>query len=317
MSAIHEVPYLHNCCALILTPVSEMRNHETLEGSDEMLDVREKAESKLADKDALAIASALRAARQSAIALLDYPGSKPTKLSDSYLIQDHAIAAWPDAIAGWKVGRILGDLVDVHKTDRLIGPIFKSSIQRADGATPVSFTAFEGGFCAVEGEYVFELDADANPDRTDYDTQSALTLIRGLWTGIEIAASPLAKINEWGPAVVVSDFGNNKGLILGKRLDDWQSRLADLHCAVTIESALVGRGSVSAFPGGIAQSLVFALNCAAKRGMPLKAGMFVSTGAVSGVHNIGAGQSAFADFGSDGTIYCQRRDHRSPEVPSQ
>jgi len=255
---------------------------------------------------ASAIAGAFRAARLSRTALTDFPGPLPHILDDSYAIQDVAIANWPDALVGWKVGRILGDLVAVHGTDRLIGPIFASSLQRADGETEQDFAAIADGFCAVEGEYVFELATDAEPGKTDYAASSALALVSELWTGIEVAGSPLGTINDLGPAVVVSDFGNNWGLILGKPVQNWQTRLEALTCSVTINGDLAGTGIVTAFPGGITQSLVFALNCAASRGLPLKRGMLISTGAVSGVHDARPGDHAIADFGPDGKIACHR-----------
>ena len=255
---------------------------------------------------ASAIAGEFRAARMSRTALTDFPGPLPRILDESYAIQDVAIAHWPDELVGWKVGRILGDLVAVHGTDRLIGPIFAASLRTADGEGEQDFVAIADGFCAVEGEYVFELANDAEPNKTDYDASSALALVGQLWTGIEVAGSPLATINDLGPTVVVSDFGNNWGLILGKPVQNWQARLEDLTCSVTVNGDLVGTGLVTAFPGGITQSLVFALNCAASRGLPMKRGMLISTGAVSGVHDAKPGDHAIADFGPDGKIACHR-----------
>ena len=39
-----------------------------------------------------------------------------------------------------------------------------------------------------------------------------------MFIGIEIASSPLVNINDYGPAVVASDFGNNAGLLLGAEI---------------------------------------------------------------------------------------------------
>lgn len=249
---------------------------------------------------------AFRIARLAGEPLTEFPGAVPATLAQSYSLQDEAIAAWPDAISGWKVGRILGELEQVHGTNRLIGPIFKSSIQFAKTKQNLAFSAIVGGFCAVESEFVFELAKDAEPTRQNYTPEAALALVKTLWTGIEIAGSPLATINALGPTVVVTDFGNNKGLILGGEVDGWRARLNDLTCTMKIDGQPIGEGHVNAFPGGIVGSLVFALNCAAGRGLPLKAGMYISTGAVTGVHDIGPGQSACAGFGPDGTILCNR-----------
>jgi 2-keto-4-pentenoate hydratase len=52
----------------------------------------------------------------------------------------------------------------------------------------------------------------------------------------------------------------------------------------------------------------------ARRGRPLRAGDFVSTGAATGVHSIQAGQSAEAIFTGIGSLRC-RVVPMSPNVP--
>jgi 2-keto-4-pentenoate hydratase len=258
----------------------------------------------VAHEDHRVIADRFRAARQACVAVKDFPGAIPQSLNEAYAIQDIAIGAWPDTVAGWKVGRILGEAETKFGADRLIGPIFAQTIQTADGTKPTQFGAISGGFCAVEAEYVFVLGADAPTDASIMSNESALDLVAALHLGIEIAGSPLATINDLGPCVVVSDFGNNAGLILGPQIDDWRPKLGELSGQMSIDGTHVGEGGVHAFPGGIAQALSFAINTAGARGLPLKAGMMVSTGAVSGVHQIFAGQSAVATFGALGSMSC-------------
>jgi 2-keto-4-pentenoate hydratase len=246
-----------------------------------------------------AIATAFRNARLTKQALSGFPGSIPSVIAQSYEIQRAAIAAWPDVICGWKVGRILGDLVNTHGTDRLIGPIFTKNLQIVTGDVVVNFSAIDGGFCAIEPELVFKLAADAPTSIAHIDAEQALTLVEDVFVGIEIAGSPLATINELGPCVVISDFGNNAGLILGPSLTNWRKRLGTIEASTWIEEKLVGSGTDAAFPGGVIQSLVFALNQAAAMGLPMKAGTLVSTGAISGVHEIVAGQYASCSFDGD------------------
>jgi 2-keto-4-pentenoate hydratase len=253
----------------------------------------------------LGIADAFRVARQTGKALAGFPGLRPVSLVESYGVQDEAIDLWPDDIAGWKVGRILGELADSLGADRLIGPIFGKSVQNYQSGTVADFVAITGGFCAVEAEYVFKLGHDAPQDGKPVSDEQALDLVATLHIGIEIAGSPLATINDLGPCIIISDFGNNAGLIIGPPVNNWRARIADLSASMTIDGVEIGRGDVSAFPGGIAQALSFAVNLAAKRGRPLKRGMLISSGAVTGVHSIHAGQSAVAHFGDDGEIACR------------
>jgi 2-keto-4-pentenoate hydratase len=68
---------------------------------------------------------------------------------------------------------------------------------------------------------------------------------------------------------------------------------------------VVGRGSAAAVSGGPLTALAFALRVNARRGRPLRAGDFVSTGAATGVHSISAGQSAEAIFTGVGSLRCR------------
>ena len=242
-------------------------------------------------------------ARRTGRALLTYPGAAPESLDAAYAIQDEAIAAWPDRIAGWKLGRINPPHDAAFGAGRLAGPIFSRAVSTA-GASPTRFGVIEGGFAAVEAEYVLELGETA-PDRGDWTASEAAPLVSRVLTGIEIAGSPFPGINDHGPAVTASDFGNNAGLILGGEIGDWRARLAALTCTLAIDGVVVGRGGAASIPGGPLDSLAFLLNLLHRRGRRLEAGQLVSTGAATGVHDIVAGQGAVADFGPDGRIACE------------
>ena len=243
------------------------------------------------------IARAFVDARRGGRALAVYPGPEPASLEAAYAIQDEAIAAWPDRIAGWKLGRINAPHDARFGAGRLAGPIFSRAVWTA-GTTPTRFGVIGGGFAAVEAEYVLELGETA-PDRDDWTAATVGPLVARAFTGVEIAGSPFAGINDHGPAVTASDFGNNAGLILGGEIAGWRDRLPGLTCAMSIDGAAVGSGGAASIPGGPLDSLAFLLNLLHRRGRRLEAGQLVSTGAATGVHDI-----AVADFGPDGRIDC-------------
>jgi 2-keto-4-pentenoate hydratase len=105
--------------------------------------------------------------------------------------------------------------------------------------------------------------------------------------------------------VVASDFGNNAGLIVGPEVNNWRARLGELTARTEIEGKLVGEGTAMLIPGGPLAGLRFLLKHLAERDRPLQAGQYVSTGAVTGVHDIVAGQSSRLSFGGDGEILCR------------
>lgn len=259
------------------------------------------------------IARTFVAARLAAQPLPAFPGQLPGDLSTAYLCQDHAISLWPDRLAGWKVGWIAQPLQDIYREERIVGPIFARFVQPASPGEEVRFPVFVGGFAAVEAEFVFRLGADAPPGMTEWSEEEAGALVAALNVGVEPASSPLATINELGPAAVISDFGNNAGLLLGPEVADWRRRLAEgINCETFIDGRSVGQGGTRRLPKGPLGALAFALGRCARRGRPLRANDFVTTGAASGIHDILPGQSARLVF--DGI--CELRCRAVPATPS-
>jgi 2-keto-4-pentenoate hydratase len=266
--------------------------------------------------DAKGVAAEFVKARRSAGSFTQYPGSKPQDLDSAYRCQDEAISLWGEPVAGWKVGWIPEPLSQKYGAQRLVGPIFARSVQRSNGADVTDAPVFAQGFAAVEAEFVVQLAKDAPANVTEWSAETARRFVKTMYIGIEIASSPLQNINDFGPAVVASDFGNNAGLLLGAEIVDWQTRpLESRNCETRIDGNVVGRGSAAAVSGGPLTALAFALRVNARRGRPLRAGDFVSTGAATGVHSIQAGQSAEAIFTGVGSLRC-RAVPMKPDVPT-
>jgi 2-keto-4-pentenoate hydratase len=227
-------------------------------------------------------------------------------MAAGYAVQDAAIALWPEELVGWKVGKIPPELVAELGADRVAGPIFKSNLSQAKPGTPSVLPVIEGGFAAVEAEYIYRIGEDAPADRTSWTPESVLALVEDELVGVEFAGSPLATINILGPKVVASDFGNNTGLILGRSIPDWKARADDWPpVEAYVGDELVGRGAPSTvLPGGPPTALAFLANLCAARGRPLKRGQLVTTGAASGIHDIRAGETARIVFADLGEIRC-------------
>lgn len=241
------------------------------------------------------IADAFLTARRTGAPVRDYPGRAPASLDEAYAIQDAAIVAWPAAIAGWKVGRIVGADAERLGADRLAGPIFADRMRLGAMRQPAEI--FAEGFAAVEGEIVIILRADAPPEKTEWSLEETRALIGAVHAGAEIASSPFAMINDHGPLVTISDFGNNFGLVVGDEIPDWRRfDVARWTCETRIDGASVGRENPGSIPGGPIESLRFLLELSARRGLPLRRGAAVSTGAITGVHSVRVGQSASVAF---------------------
>jgi 2-keto-4-pentenoate hydratase len=270
----------------------------------------------LSAADTKAIADAFVAARLQATPLTDYPGEPPADMDSAYACQDAAIGQWPDRVIGWKVGWIADPFAATFGERRLVGPVFAGNLREDGVAAQVSMPVYAQGFSAVEAEYVFELKRDAG-HTTDWTAQNVVDIVASLRLGIEIASSPLAAINDLGPAVTASDFGNNAGLVVGPPFGDWQAALQRAaQCLCLLDGVVVGSGGATSIAGGPLAGLAFALNRNARRGRAMRAGELVTTGAATGVHPVRPGQLAVARFGLAGEIAC-RIVAAQPRLPAR
>ena len=249
------------------------------------------------------IAGRVLAARRAAAPLADYPGCQPVDLAGAYRIQDHAIAGWGHEVIGWKVGRVLPPLSDTLGTERLAGPIFAATA--AHDGEAAAMPVFSGGFAAGEAEFLLRICAAPPAGKRHFTLDEAADLIDSVHVGIEIASSPLATINALGPLVVISDFGNNNGLLVGPAVPDWRaSGFEQWDVTTLIDGRAVGCGKAAAFPDGAIGSARFLFELMAARGIALRAGQWISSGAIGGVHDAHVGQRVEADFGGRFKIAC-------------
>lgn len=241
-------------------------------------------------------------ARLSAQSLLQYPGTVPNDLATAYRCQEFAIDRWPDAIVGWKVARIGAAFAKQFPEERLVGPVFQRNLHWARAGEIVDCPVFEGGFAAVAAEIVLRVGEDAPPGKKLWSIDEAAELVRSCHLGVEVAGSPLATLNDLGSGAVISDFGNNWGVIVGSMLGDWRS-IEEIIALSFIDDSLAGRGTVFIRQGALG-ALAFALGKCAQRGRPLRAGDIVSTGAITGVHDIRVGQHSRHIFEGCGEVEC-------------
>jgi 2-keto-4-pentenoate hydratase len=247
------------------------------------------------------IAQSFVDARRDGRSLPDYPGTIPVALADAYAVQDAAIALNAAEIGGWKVGRINPPIDGI---DRLAGPIFMRQIVDAL-PDPVAMPVFVGGFGAAEAEFLLRIGTTPPAGKLHFTHEEAAALIDAVHVGIEIASSPLAAINDLGAPVTISDFGNNNGLVVGSAIADWQD--ADINSwqlSLAIDGDVVGTGQASDMLDGPVGAARFLFELMAMRGIELKPGQWISTGAVTGVHPVKIGDGIEARFAADLVVKC-------------
>ena len=252
-----------------------------------------------------AVASAFVAARRAARALGSYPGAAPKDMACAYQSQDRAIALDGRKVAGWKVGRIFPPDDARLGSNRLAGPIFAGSLRRADPGDMPEMPVFAGGFAAAEAEMLLHL-APGWQGASPSDDTGTRALIDEVRLGIEIASSPYPRINADGPTVTASDFGNNNGLVIGRVLEGWQELdLSAITVCLEIDGEQVGEATAATMLDGPYGAVRFLLANLASRGFDSGGGLWVSTGAITGVHKVAPGAQVKATFGSHGEVQCR------------
>jgi 2-keto-4-pentenoate hydratase len=253
------------------------------------------------------IAEAFVNARSNGIALPEYPGTSPASLPAAYAIQDEALAIWNRSVGGWKVGKIKPPLDRQLGANRLAGPIFTDMIfSAADDPTPMP--VFQGGFAAVEAEFMLKLsppDDAVRPPETNAEARHWVSEVR---IGLEIASSPYPHINRDGPCVTVSDHGNNHGIVLGQIVakESWDN-LDDIAVSLSIDGVNIASATTATMLDGAFGAVRFILSNLSERNITIQPNWWISTGAITGIHEIAAGQvgtAYFKDIGSVQAIIC-------------
>ncbi|MCC6828042.1 MAG: fumarylacetoacetate hydrolase family protein [Novosphingobium sp.] len=252
------------------------------------------------DEAIRAVARTFAEKRRAATGFDAFPGAMPADLATAYAMQAAAMAEWDRPLAGWKIGRIAGELAEQTGENRFVGPVFTDSVQAADMAGSTAFPAIPAGFAALEAELVAVVGNAESRD--DWTAEACAPAIAAWHIGIEVAGSPYAGIQDAGALATIAGFGNNIGLILGPKV-----AIADpaaMVAAVTIDGSEVARKAASELPGGPLAAVAFALNRLHRMGIALPAGTLLSTGAITGVHAVTPGQQCSAAFAQGGTIAC-------------
>lgn len=255
------------------------------------------------DRNERGIAAAFVEARRSMVALARFPGTPPRDLAGAYRVQDHALALWDRPVGGWKVGRIGAPEALRLGAERLVGPVFADAITEAGDAIR-AMPVFAQGFAACEAEFMCRLsvDADRHLPRDDVETLDWIDEVR---IGIEVASSPYPGINADGPCVTIADHGNNLGLLLGPALDPGLHLTLD---QITVETLIdghsVARATTATMLDGPLGAVRFLLANLSGRGITPQTGWWISSGAVTGVHEVQPGSRVDARFAGIGEVAC-------------
>ena len=258
------------------------------------------------EQEIATISDRILKARTTCSGLSEYPGVLPETLDTAYRVQDLSISNWQGRIVGWKVGGIPPQLQEQYQAERLSGPIYSSTVKYADTTNVVAMPVFEHGYAAIEAEFIIELgDVSALPSE-GITEQQIIDVVTNIYIGVEIASSPIQKINDLGPVGPISDFGNNSGLIVGAKVENWQQiDLTAVKVTTTIDDTVHGPATVLPNLKGPLGAVKFLIEQLKHRGYSIEPGTLVSSGAITGVHDAFVGAKSLIEFDGLGEVHLE------------
>ncbi len=258
---------------------------------------------KHSEKDIASISESLMQARTQCLGLSQYPGELPQTLETAYRIQDLSISKWKDQLVGWKVGGIPINLQPKFQVERLSGPIYANNVKHSSDENVVEMPVFEDGYAGIEAEFIVELADTSDLPEEGITEQQVIEVINKVFVGVEIASSPIQRINDLGPTAPISDFGNNSGMIIGPEIENWQRiELSNIAVTVEIDGIVHGPAKTQASLRGPLGATKFIIEQLKLRGYKIQPGTFVSTGAITGVHDSEVGAKSTVKFEGIGDI---------------
>lgn len=250
-------------------------------------------------EDIQSIAAALVEQRRCAEPVAAFPGDIPATLEAAYAVQHAGIPLRGDKVVGFKVGGIPEKWREQYKSAWLAGPVFGREMYQIELSTSLDVPVFDGGFAAYEPELVMVLtglDALSEPIDT---IEQALKYVSDVHIGAEIASSPRADVNAKGPGSIISDFGNQGGLVIGPSVGKAVlSGFSELRVTLDIDGERIGDTCPKDGEQGPLGALRFLLNHLLEHGhhYDLSAPIYFSSGAITGVHESRVGTTCHINY---------------------
>jgi 2-keto-4-pentenoate hydratase len=239
-------------------------------------------------------------ARQSGDLIMDVPAEhKPSTLDEAYRLADALALHIGGEIAGWKIGANIPRAWErLGLSEPFGGRIFAGTVY----TSPAVLSGVRGTL-TIGAEFAPRLARDLGVDER-FTAETVREVVDEVFTVLELNRPHYVAPLEIGGLSLIADNGVNVGLVLGQPIPGWiQVELAEVPVVFRVNGVekSSGRAKDIGFDDPFA-ALAWLANDRARRGDPLKAGQYVSTGDL--VFNVEAntGDSVQADFGAFGIV---------------
>jgi len=225
------------------------------------------------------------------------PDEIPASAAEGYAVQDAILRRLAIPIAGWKVG------ATSPTAEPQAGPILADRLK----PSPARFAMPANAFRTVEGEVAFTLGRDLPTHSQGYSEDEVWAAMAALHVGIEVLESSFIDRRKISEYAVFGDLLNNGAYCYGAAVKDWRGLdVATPEASIAIDGKEVRRAKAGTPGGHPKRLLTWLANHAAARGLPLKAGMIITTGSHTGMLDAPPGATVTARLEGIGeaTLQC-------------
>ncbi|TAD90093.1 MAG: 2-keto-4-pentenoate hydratase [Alphaproteobacteria bacterium] len=223
------------------------------------------------------------------------PATLPPQIRDAdwaYRVQSLMVASLGGRIGGWKAG-----LSASEPPSR--APLPLEGMRWSPTTVPLAQMPFAG----VEAEIAFQLGTDLPPRGIPYSREAVADALSAAAPAIELVDTRFADFDAARPVDRLADLGSHFGLVVGTPVTDWQRLPLDalpLRFCVGERVLVEQTGGHSA--GHPLEAVVWLANHLHAYGDWLRAGQWVTTGAIGGLQRAPEGGTVVATFTGFGEV---------------
>lgn len=250
--------------------------------------------------DADELAGLLVDARRAAAQIANLPAwLVPPTIDAAYRVNALVAERLGWAPLGWKIAATTDAVRAKLRTD---GPIYGRTYRKFRHASPARLRHSELLDPLVECEFFVTLATDLPPRSQPWTMADIIAAVATVHAGIEVAECrfPMAALPPL-PAILADGSASGR-YVFGGEIGDWRSGLATSQVRLEVDGRQNRAGSGADVMGDPLAPLVWLANERSRFGDGLKVGETVSTGSMTGMLPIRAGQHVLARFGDSATV---------------